>query len=784
MPRILTLAFFILSSVSFGQSLKTAIPDTITQQQLINWWDKFSNKYKFKEKELVPIKATAILFRQKSIRLNSYDSHYIFIQIGNWYYLEKKYDEAEYWLKLNVQDLDSKAIKNKTGDIFVILRDSYNLLANIQKNKTDYAEAIKSGHLALKYCNLVTKLKIPYDTISNQLTIGRTYLNLSNVYRWKKQYDSAEVYAHRVTPFLKISSEKDKYEFNFNWGLLYGHKSYLQDVKKSIAYLDKAYGMSKNAEQKLRVIQWKVRILLLNKQFYDAQTAINDIELVQKNEVSDFFTNQTYIIQGDVFRLKGLLKDALISYEKAIEIYQKGDYSDNLRASLYGKYQVLVIQRKYQEALIVGKRIDESIDTLRNNYESEDSKLFLISNQYAFYESALEACYIQHDTASAFRFIEKSRAVLLMEHLTYQEKEKENKKPIVSNLAAIKDSLQRHHQTLVSYFVGDSAVYAYCIANGHTKFLKLAISPQVLATLTDSFYTVCTKSQYKWYERLWATVRAWFGHYNYFHEAFEVYQTLFEPLGLPKGINVLVSFDGRTIPFEAFLQKDVLDSENFLLNDFTFSYTYSASYWAQALGKAEVASQQLLAVVPIAFDNQPTLSGGDAVVASLRKLNYQVKELRENQATTAHVLAAIQGNYGTVYFHTHAQADAAKNIAELYLYQHDTLQMAALMQDNIQIKANLVVLTACQTAVGTTARGEGVMSLARGFAYAGVPSTIASTWSIPEAASTKISEMFFENLKQQQPRSRSLAASKRAFVKGNPDQFMPIFWAGLVLIGK
>ena len=473
-----------------------------------------------------------------------------------------------------------------------------------------------------------------------------------------------------------------------------------------------------------------------------------------------------------------------MSYQKAVDLHKNDNFSDNLRASLYGKYQVLVLQKKHKEAVLVASEIDSNIDALRNKHEADDSKLFLIDNQYSFYESALEACYLQYDTTSAFRFIEKSRTVLLMEHLSYQEKEKEKKNDIVSNLPAIKDSLQRYHQTLVSYFVGDSAVYAYCIANGRTKFLKLAISPQKLDKLTSDFYKVCTTSQYQWYERLWATVQNWFGHYNYFNEAFEVYQALFEPLGLSKGANVLVSFDGRTIPFEAFLKKDILASQNFLLNDFTFSYTYSASYWAQSLAKVPTNTHTLLAVMPVTSEGRSTLLGGDEVTASLRKHSYQVTTLRQNNATRHKVLAAIEGNYGTIYFHAHAEANTITNTAELYLFKQDILPMTALMQDNVEIKANLVVLTACQTAVGATARGEGIMSLARGFAYAGVPSTVASTWSIPEAASTEISSVFFENLQRQKLKNIALTTSKQAFIKNHPEQFMPVFWAGLVLIGK
>ena len=102
---------------------------------------------------------------------------------------------------------------------------------------------------------------------------------------------------------------------------------------------------------------------------------------------------------------------------------------------------------------------------------------------------------------------------------------------------------------------------------------------------------------------------------------------------------------------------------------------------------------------------------------------------------------------------------------------------------NLQLEADLVVLSACETAAGILKTGEGVMSLSRGFAWAGVPSTVTSLWKVNEEATAKIMVSFYENLRQNYPKDVALKQAKMTYLKNNPEA-APYFWAAFILVGN
>jgi CHAT domain-containing protein len=61
---------------------------------------------------------------------------------------------------------------------------------------------------------------------------------------------------------------------------------------------------------------------------------------------------------------------------------------------------------------------------------------------------------------------------------------------------------------------------------------------------------------------------------------------------------------------------------------------------------------------------------------------------------------------------------------------------------NLELDADLVVPSACRTAVGRVVRGEGVVSLTRGFMYAGAPRVLASLWDVRDEASSELMKRF------------------------------------------
>src|SRR6185295_1927895 len=65
---------------------------------------------------------------------------------------------------------------------------------------------------------------------------------------------------------------------------------------------------------------------------------------------------------------------------------------------------------------------------------------------------------------------------------------------------------------------------------------------------------------------------------------------------------------------------------------------------------------------------------------------------------------------------------------------------------NLKLNAGLVVLSACQTALGKEVRGEGFIGLTRGFMYAGVPRVVASLWQVPDRATSELMKQFYKGM--------------------------------------
>ncbi len=103
---------------------------------------------------------------------------------------------------------------------------------------------------------------------------------------------------------------------------------------------------------------------------------------------------------------------------------------------------------------------------------------------------------------------------------------------------------------------------------------------------------------------------------------------------------------------------------------------------------------------------------------------------------------------------------------------------------NLKLGADLVVLSACQTALGKEIRGEGLVGLTRAFMYAGVPRVVASLWKVPDQATTELMQKFYRGILQQglEP-AAALRAAQYSMWK-EPRRSAPYYWAGFTLQGE
>ena len=161
------------------------------------------------------------------------------------------------------------------------------------------------------------------------------------------------------------------------------------------------------------------------------------------------------------------------------------------------------------------------------------------------------------------------------------------------------------------------------------------------------------------------------------------------------------------------------------------------------------------------------------------------------KASRATATSSDLGRYRIVHFATHALLDSEHPelsgivlslVDEQGRSQDGFLRLHDLY--NLNLSADLVVLSACQTALGKEIMGEGLVGLTRGFMYAGAPRVVASLWKVSDRATADLMGHFYAGmLKQGMRPAAALRAAQVAMLKNKRWQ-APYYWAPFVLQGE
>jgi CHAT domain-containing protein len=103
---------------------------------------------------------------------------------------------------------------------------------------------------------------------------------------------------------------------------------------------------------------------------------------------------------------------------------------------------------------------------------------------------------------------------------------------------------------------------------------------------------------------------------------------------------------------------------------------------------------------------------------------------------------------------------------------------------NLRLPAELVVLSACQTALGKEIRGEGIMGLTRGFMYAGASRVVASLWSVNDAATADLMGIFYKRMLQNGKRPAEALRDAQLKMKQQKQWQSPYHWAAFTIQGE
>ena len=204
---------------------------------------------------------------------------------------------------------------------------------------------------------------------------------------------------------------------------------------------------------------------------------------------------------------------------------------------------------------------------------------------------------------------------------------------------------------------------------------------------------------------------------------------------------------------------------------------YESAVNGPMAGDSSRGAVRRLSRLPATADEARAIGG-----TVLLRRNATEKGLRDAVATKA--------RWRSVHFACHGSIDAERpafSSLALTADGDDDGFLTVLEVFRAKIPADLVVLSACETAKGRVVRGEGVMGLTRAFMYAGAPRVICSLWKVDDEATRALMVRFYElwNPKDGTPGMRTAEALRKAqeFVKSQEKWKHPNYWAAWVLWG-
>ncbi len=164
--------------------------------------------------------------------------------------------------------------------------------------------------------------------------------------------------------------------------------------------------------------------------------------------------------------------------------------------------------------------------------------------------------------------------------------------------------------------------------------------------------------------------------------------------------------------------------------------------------------------------------------------------VKDFAATRSAVIDPSLGAYRFIHFATHALIDQRNpDLSALVLSQVDEQgksQKGSLTAQDIhhlKLPAELIVLSACRTGLGKDVRGEGLLSLTRGFLSAGASRVMVSLWAVEDQATAEMMSRFYSRMLGPQPMTAAAALRATQEEMWREGRWAPYYWGGFVLQG-
>jgi CHAT domain-containing protein len=248
------------------------------------------------------------------------------------------------------------------------------------------------------------------------------------------------------------------------------------------------------------------------------------------------------------------------------------------------------------------------------------------------------------------------------------------------------------------------------------------------------------------------------------------------------------------LPFESLPAEDKPEAKT-LLETNEISYQFGARFFVMHAEhkQSAAASYKTLAMAPFAqnslpfphpvYNNMQQLAASGKEIAGLPGLSYTGAP-----ATKAQFLLHYN-QYPVVHLATHAIADTGNSAISFIAFYpgtrqptQDALYLEELYGLNME-NTRLMIISACETGNGQLVNSEGVLSITRGFAYAGCASMVNSLWKADDEATAAILHQFHLYLQKGYTKPKALRQAKLDYLHSNTVNKTPGYWAHLLLTG-
>lgn len=360
-----------------------------------------------------------------------------------------------------------------------------------------------------------------------------------------------------------------------------------------------------------------------------------------------------------------------------------------------------------------------------------------------------------------------------------------------TNIEQLKQYAKQNQTAIISYTATNDNIYAIEIDADNLKFASLKIHPDSLTDLVTTYRLSLIKSDASSFAQVGSLL----------------YNKLLSPLLLKANQIIIIPDEAICyLSFESLLSKEptaqtkYFQKLHYAIYDRNWKYSFNAALLLKEQ-TIEKNTSNWIAIAP-GFENEKdkTLEK-DSLYSTLLQQPW-AKQLatdlrKQYSASTYTGFTATETRYNhtaasanVIYIGTHAFPDDEDPMHSMLVFSKTEDENDGYLHAyeiyRSPLEASMVVLGGCATGYGSIRSGEGVISLASAFTYAGCNSLVVSLWSIDDQQTSNVLRSFFDNTQNKLTASLSLTNAKKQYLSETHKDalYNPLYWSGLVLVGN